>query len=202
MNIHPIRIANEADAPSIIEIYSPFVLDTTITFETKVPSVSEMAHRINSYLTLGPWLVSECDGQITGYAYASAHRSRTAYQWSIELSVYIHEDHRGKGLASRLYHCALEILHLQGYCTVLAGITQPNEPSNLFHQSIGFKLIGNYANVGYKHGGWCDVQWYELSLNRMNLPPKPIYDLKTLNDSGRLGGILEYHNSVASIENR
>ena len=173
---------------------------TTTTFETEVPSANQFAKRIEKYLEKGPWLVAEDQHTIAGYAYASEHRARSAYQWSIELSVYIHPDYRGKGLATRLYQCALEILHQQGYCTILAGVTQPNDPSDAFHQSIGFSLIGNYKNVGFKDGKWCDVKWYELSLNKLNLPPKPIIDLKTLIDSGRMAAILRYHNSEEGIQ--
>ena len=202
MNIHYIRSATEKDSLGIIEIYAPFILDTTTTFEVDIPTTEEMTERVLKYQEKGPWLVSEHGSRITGYAYASEHRSRAAYQWSIELSVYIHPDHRGKGLATRLYHCALEILYQQGYSNVYAGITQPNEPSDAFHKAMGFELIGNYKNIGYKHGQWCDVKWYQFSLNKFNQRPKPIIDLKTLKDSGRLGGIFDYHNSEESIENQ
>lgn len=201
MSIHPIRLATSNDSLGVLEIYAPFILNTTTTFEIDVPSPQEMGDRINKYLEKGPWLVSEHDGQITGYAYASEHRARAAYQWSIEVSVYVHPDHHGLGLGRRLYHCVLEILHLQGYCSVFAGITQPNEPSDAFHRAIGFDLIGTYKNIGYKMGKWCDVKWYQLSLNKTNQAPKPIIDLKTLKDSGRLEDIFNYHNSPESIEN-
>jgi len=202
MNIHTIRLANSNDSAGILEIYAPFILNSTTTFEVDIPSTDEIANRINKYLEKGPWLVSVHNGLITGYAYASEHRSRAAYQWSIELSVYIHPDHQGNKLATRLYQCALEILHRQGYCNIYAGITQPNEPSDAFHRSMGFELIGTYNKIGYKQGKWCDVKWYQRSLNKFNLAPKPIIDLKTLKDSGRLDDILEYHNSIESVENQ
>ena len=107
MTIHPIRSAIEKDTPGILEIYAPFILHSTTSFELDVPGISQMTERVIKYQEKAPWLVSEHNGQITGYAYASEHRSRAAYQWSIELSVYIHADHRGKGLATRLYNCAL-----------------------------------------------------------------------------------------------
>lgn len=200
--MYPIRIAKSDDAKGVLEIYAPFIRDTTTTFEYDVPSEEEMAYRINKYMEKGPWLVAMDGNQIAGYAYACEHRARSAYQWSIELSVYLHPDYQRQGLATRLYHCALEILHQQGYCSVYAGITQPNDPSNAFHLSMGFQLIGTYSNVGFKHDKWCDVKWYELSLNKSNLPPRPIIDLQTLKDSGRLAEILEYHNSRAAIDNQ
>lgn len=201
MNDLTMRLASTSDASGILEIYAPFIRDTTTTFETEVPSVPLFKERISKYLQKGPWLVAEDDDDIVGYAYATEHRGRAAYQWSIELSVYIHPDYRGQRLATRLYQCAIEIIHLQGYCTILAGITQPNEASDAFHKSIGFSLVGCYNNVGFKHGRWCDVKWYELSLNKFDLPPKPIIDLKTLKDAGRLEAILEYHNSEEGIQN-
>lgn len=202
MTIYPIRLTTSDDVKDILDIYAPFITDTTTTFEYEVPSEKEMADRIAKYQLKGPWL-SAVDGEkVIGYAYASEHRSRDAYQWSIELSVYIHTDYRGIGLATRLYECALEILHQQGYCSVFAGITQPNPASDAFHKSLGFQLIGTYSNVGFKHNKWCDVKWYERSLNKFNMVPKPIIDLKTLKDSGRLADILEYHNSEEGIENK
>src|SRR5688572_3119831 len=98
-----IRIATSADARSILDIYAPYIQNTSLTFETEVPSTVDFANRIQSYLDNWPWLVCELDGKIAGYAYASRYRERTAYQWSVECSVYIHDEYRGSGIASQLY---------------------------------------------------------------------------------------------------
>ena len=98
-----IRPANLADAQAIQVIYAPYVEKTAITFEYEVPSVQEFENRINKTLETYPYLVAEEDGQVLGYAYASTYYARTAYNWTTELSIYLHEDARGRGLGSQLY---------------------------------------------------------------------------------------------------
>ena len=85
-----IRLAQEDDAIAIQAIYAPVVRDTAISFEQDPPTVEEMRHRVTTTLARFPWLVCDHDGQVAGYAYASAHRSRAAYDWSVDVSVYIH----------------------------------------------------------------------------------------------------------------
>ena len=170
-----IRIATSADAQPILDIYAPYILNTSLTFETEVPSQSEFANRIQSYLDNWPWLVFELDGKIAGYAYASRYRERTAYQWSVECSVYIHDDHMGSGIASQLYTTLFAFLKYQGYNNVYAVINLPNDRSVAFHEKMGFSYFATYENVGYKLGKWKNVGWWQLKLNDyVNEPPAPL----------------------------
>jgi phosphinothricin acetyltransferase len=143
-----IRLANEKDAEGILEIYAPYILNTSLTFETEVPDVYSFRDRINSYLVNWPWLVCEIDGKIAGYAYGTRYRERKAYQWGTEVSVYIHDDHHRKGIAKALYTALIEILKQQGFRNAYAVINLPNDKSVAFHESLGFNYFATYENVG------------------------------------------------------
>lgn len=160
-----IRLANPTDAVAMLAIYSPYIRNTSITFETRVPAVADFANRIRSYLENWPWLVFEKDDEVLGYAYASSYRERVAYQWSVECSVYIHEDHLRVGIAKALYTALFSILKAQGFTTVYAVINLPNDRSVAFHESMGFNYFATYEKVGYKLGKWKDVGWWQLQLN-------------------------------------
>ncbi len=166
-----IRFATPDDAPAILAIYAPYILNTTITFEYEVPAVAEFAARIQTIQRQLPYLVAELNGQMLGYAYASKHRDRPAYQWSVETSVYIHPDAHRQGIARHLYTLLFEFLRRQGYYNAYAGITSPNLKSETFHQSMGFEYIGTYANIGYKMGDWHNVSWYQLALQSHQINP-------------------------------
>ena len=97
-----IRLATPADAEAILKIYAPYIENTSLTFETDVPSVKNFADRISTYLETWPWLVYENNGIIGGYAYATRHRERTAYQWCTESSIYILDEYKGTGIAKAL----------------------------------------------------------------------------------------------------
>lgn len=160
-----IRLATEDDAAAILAIYSPYVLDTAITFEYEPPSVEEMRTRIATTLERHPWLVCERAEELAGYAYAGPHRKREAYQWVVETSVYVGQDHHRQGVARALYTSLLALLKLQGFTQALAGVALPNNASVLFHQSFGFESFALYKGVGHKHGQWYDTEWSKLDLN-------------------------------------
>lgn len=159
-----LRDAIPSDAESLLAIYRPFVTDTTVSFEVVPPSVTEFRARIEKALIGWAWLVAEVDGALVGYAYGSQHRAREAYQWSVEVSAYIHPAHQGKGLGRRLYGALLPRLAELGYCNAYAGITLPNEASVGFHRAMGFQYIGVFKSVGWKFGGWHDVAWFHLPI--------------------------------------
>lgn len=160
-----VRLATPGDAAGILDIYSPYIANTSFTFETDLPSVDEFAERIRTYLTQWPWLVSEMNGQITGYAYATRYRERTAYQWCVESSIYIHDDFQKAGIGKLLYSALFEILKRQGFNNVYAVINLPNEKSVAFHEKMGFQYFATYEKVGYKLGKWKNVGWWQLSIN-------------------------------------
>ncbi len=159
-----IRLAHENDASQMLEIYAPIVQETTISFELEPPSETEFQNRIQSYQQKMPWLVCEINGQLAGYAYASPYRTRAAYQWSVESSVYVSENHRRKGIAKALYTALFKLLQLQGFYHVVAAIALPNQPSVAVHEAVGFVPVGVFHRVGFKFGKWRDVGYWQLSL--------------------------------------
>lgn len=169
-----LRVAAPDDAEAIAAIYAPFVRDTVISFETTVPDAAEMARRITSTLETHPWLVAEEDGRIIGYAYASQHRTREAYRFSCDVTVYLAEGARGRRLGSRLYTELFRLLRMQGFRNAFAGIAQPNPASVALHESLGFRHLGTYAKVGFKLGQWHDVGWWQLELTRDEGAPAEI----------------------------
>ena len=172
-----IRLATEDDAAQILEIYAPFCRETPVSFETEPPSLDEMRRRIAKTLPSYPWLVCDEDGLILGYAYASTHRERAAYVWSVDVSVYVREGRRRGGLGRALYTSLFAILRLQGYYNALAGVTLPNPGSEGLHRSMGFRPVGVYRNIGYKCGGWHDVAWSQLALRDAGSDPRPPLEL-------------------------
>lgn len=167
-----LRLATPADSAALLEIYAPYVRNTSITFETDVPDEKAFAERISHYLSFCPWLVAEVDGVVAGYAYAARHRERVAYQWSVECSVYIHDDFHRRGLASLLYKALFAILKRQGFRNVYAVINLPNDRSVALHEQLGFTYFATYEQVGYKLGRWKNVGWWRLILNEFSDEPE------------------------------
>jgi L-amino acid N-acyltransferase YncA len=162
-----IRTATPDDADAIAAIYSPVVANTTISFELVPPSAGEMRQRIVSTLQRLPWLVSvDAHGDVEGYVYASRHRDRPAYQWSVDTSAYVREGSRGKGVGSRLYERLFTELAALGYFQAFAGIALPNAASVGLHEALGFEAIGVYRSVGFKMGAWRDVGWWQKTLRQ------------------------------------
>ena len=181
-----IRLATEDDADQVLEIYAPFCRETPVSFETEPPSLDEMRRRIAKTLPDFPWLVCEENGLILGYAYASKHRERAAYVWSVDVSAYVREGRRRGGLGRALYTSLFAILRLQGYHNALAGITLPNPGSEGIHRSMGFQPVGVYKNIGYKCGRWHDVAWSQLALREPEPEPRPPLALES---GARLAGV-------------
>jgi L-amino acid N-acyltransferase YncA len=168
-----IRRANAADAEAIRAIYAPFITDSATSFEAEVPDVAEMASRIQAYASTHPWLVFERDGETVGYAYASPHRARKAYQWSAEVSVYIDARAHRVGIGRALYTALFELLRKQRYVNAFAGITLPNASSVGLHESMGFVPVGVFKQIGFKFDQWHDVGWLHL---RLRDDPRPASD--------------------------
>jgi len=170
-----IRTATLADAEVVAAIYGPVVRHTTISFETEPPDAAEMRARIEKTLASLPWLVAEdAAGVVCGYIYASKHRERAAYQWSVDTTVYVREDMRGQGVGRALYERLLPLLAGLGYFQAFAGIALPNAGSVGLHEAVGFEALGVYRNVGFKHGAWHDVGWWQKSLRPLGVPSAPL----------------------------
>jgi phosphinothricin acetyltransferase len=168
-----IRLATGRDAGQVQAIYAPNVRDTAISFEVEAPSVREMRQRIVETLRQYPWLVCERNGEVLGYVHGSRHAQRAAYQWSVDVSVYIHERLRRTGVGRALYTSLFKVLTLQGFYNAYAGITLPNEASVGLHEALGFRPVGVYRTVGYKLGAWHDVGYWQLALRERASAPAP-----------------------------
>lgn len=175
-----LRIATPDDGKALARIYEYYVANTTITFEYDAPSAEEFSHRIAHKLEKYPYLVAEENGTPIGYAYAAEFRERAAYGWDAELSVYVAHDAHRAGIGRRLYSALIEILRAQNFINLYAWITNPNPTSIAFHEKEGFELICNIPAVGYKHGEWHDVVWYQKRINATG-EPKPIIPFPELN---------------------
>ena len=165
-----IRIATEADVPAILEIYAPYVTDTTITFEYTVPTAEEFLARFRTITQDFPWLVWDENGEILGYAYACRPFERTAYSWCAEPSIYLKPSVHRQGIGRKLYIALEELLKLQGYRVLLALITGENTGSLVFHKKLGYAFAGELKDCGYKFGRWLSVFWMEKNLKIVQSP--------------------------------
>jgi L-amino acid N-acyltransferase YncA len=157
-----IRNVNPKDAKEICKIYNHYIEETIITFEVDPVSLRAMRERITEISKDLPWVVLDDNQGITGYAYASRWKSRCAYQYSVESTVYVHPGEIGKGIGTRLYQELLRLLQNAGYHAVIGGIALPNEASVALHEKLGFEKIAHFKDVGFKFGRWIDVGYWEL----------------------------------------
>lgn len=176
-----IRMATEADAKEILEIYAPYVTDTAVTFEYDVPSVAEFSKRIHDTLQTYPYIVALEDGRIVGYAYASAFKKRPAYDWAVETTLYLKQDHRGGGLGKKLYLALEDILKRQNIINLNAciaytsgGDIRLNNASTAFHERLGYSKAAHFTKCGYKFGTWYDMIWMEKMLKEHPDTPDPV----------------------------
>ena len=157
-----IRKIKTSDAKAICSIYNYYIQNTIITFEEEPVSENEMINRITS-ATL-PWLVFEDGGNILGYAFASEWKSRCAYKYSVECSVYLDTNCKGRGVGTQLYKELLNQLKELKYHTIIAGIALPNEVSVKFHEKLGFEKVAHFKEVGFKFDEFIDVGYWEIIL--------------------------------------
>jgi L-amino acid N-acyltransferase YncA len=163
-NSSGVRPASAQDAAACVAIYRPYVQNTAISWEIDVPTVDEMAARIDGLRGTHEWLVLERDDEIIGFAYGQPLKRLAVFRWSTETGIYVDVDHRRAGAGRELFSQLLRRLTERGYRQAFAGITQPNEASNGFHRSFGFQDAGLYRRAAWKHGSWHDVAWMQLDL--------------------------------------
>ena len=159
-----IRTCRPADASQICAIYNHYVEHTVVTFEEVAVSDREMAQRINDVVDRLPWLVCEHDEAIVGYAYAAPWKSRSAYRFSVESTVYLAPSFAGRGVGTALYRALLADLRTRGIHCAVGGIALPNPASIALHEKLGFSKIGQFREIGWKLGRWVDVGYWELVL--------------------------------------
>jgi phosphinothricin acetyltransferase len=168
-----IRLASPDDATEVQAVYAPYC-HTPISFEAEPPGVEEMRGRLVKVLGEYPWLLCADGREVLGYAYATRHRERAAYRWSVDTSVYVRPGGQRRGVGRALYTSLLAVLPLQGFINAYAGVTLPNPASVGLHQAMGFEPVGVYRQVGFKNGAWHDVAWYQRPLRpRPDEPPPP-----------------------------
>ena len=174
------RSATLDDAKRLLEIYAPYVTNSAITFETSVPSVSEFKQRIANILQRYPYIVAIKDNQILGYAYTSAFKNRSAYDWSVETSIYLAKDARGLGIGKKLYTLLEQISQAQNIVSLNACIAYPKTKDNpyldmtspLVHEHLGFVKCAHFHDCAYKFSQWFDMIWMEKHLSHPK-EPKP-----------------------------
>ena len=166
-----IRVAAVEDAEKLLQIYAPYVINTAITFEYEVPTIQEFRKRICHILKRYPYLVAEKNGELLGFAYASAFHERAAYDWAVETSIYICMNRRKMGIGRKLYDCLEKLLKEQGILNLNACIAYPRSEDEYltknsveFHSHLGYRLVGEFYQCGYKFNRWYNMVWMEKQI--------------------------------------
>lgn len=180
-----IRIVAPDDACQLLDIYTPYVLHTAITFEYQPPTIEEFAQRIQKILTRFPYLAAVQDGEILGYVYASPFHDRPAYDWAVETSIYIRSDCKRMGIGRKLHQALEDVLREQGILNMNACIAYPQTEDEYltrdsvhFHSRLGYRMVGQFSQCGYKFGRWYDMVWMEkhIAPHLENQPPVRTFD--------------------------
>ena len=182
-----IRPAVPEDAQALLGIYAYYVEKTAITFEYTVPSLAEFQSRMERTLKNYPYLVAAAEEEILGYAYAGPFIGRAAYDWSAETTIYLKEDLRKHGLGRKLYGMLEEICKAQNILNLNACIGYPKQEdeyltknSAQFHAHMGYRMVGEFEQCGYKFGRWYNMVWMEKILGEHRVPPEPVIPFSAL----------------------
>ncbi|SHH95006.1 GNAT family N-acetyltransferase [Ferrimonas marina] len=161
---HPIRPYHPDDLPQLLQIYNHAIEFHTATFEETPLSECEFGERLAGIASQFPLLVIEHDGQVAGYAYGNHYKTRSAYRFCAETTIYLAPEQQGKGLALPLYQALLQALQSRGITQVLAVITSPNPTSEALHRKLGYEPVGLMRSVGFKFENWHDVAIWQRAL--------------------------------------
>jgi L-amino acid N-acyltransferase YncA len=166
-----IRYAQSADLGAILDIYNDAILNTTSVYYYKPHTIEGRLSWYEKKVKDGfPVLVFEENNHVIGFATFGPFRAGPAYKYTVEHSVYVHKDHRGKGVGTRLMIDLIKIANERGYATMVAGIDSSNEVSRVMHENLGFTNFGTVKRVGYKFGKWLNVTFYQYELRGPTTP--------------------------------
>lgn len=181
-----VRFARHEDLPRILEIYTPFVCNTFISFEYTPPTPEEFSERFDRITAQFPWLVWEENGVVAGYAYASLPFPRPGYRWCAEPSIYVDPAFHGRGIGRALYRELEDILRRQGYQVLYSIITSCNEGSLAFHYAVGYTFLAEFPRCAYKFSQWNGITWLEKRLNSVDFPTQfPVPWTNVVNADGK-----------------
>jgi phosphinothricin acetyltransferase len=181
-----LQFAKENDYAAMLEIYRPYVENTTISFEYQTPDLATFTQRMVALNDKYPVIVCKDGDEVVGFAYGSPAFERVAYSWSADLSVYVREDMRGKGIGRMLVECVLRILKTQNYRKVYSLVTGENAASVAFHKAMGFKTVADFKEQGFKFGKWLSVIWLEYELNGREVSSQFPKKLSELSESEKV----------------
>jgi phosphinothricin acetyltransferase len=176
-----VRYAEAADMPAVCNIINHYIATTTYNFRTSPQTPEEWLADWTHWHERYPWLVAMRDGRVIGIAYAAPWKARAAYDWCTEVTVYVANDCVRQGVGHRLYERLFSLIDRQGYHTQVAVIALPNEASVAVHEAFGFRHAGTLREVGYKHGGWRDVGFWQ---RRTGLSDEPAGAIRTVRSIG------------------
>lgn len=160
-----IRPVQPEDSPTLSDIYNYYIRESAVTFEEEEISPEEIEHRIQQVISAGlPWLVAELEGKVTGYAYAKPWKERSAYRFSVEVSVYVDHELHGQGWGTKLYQALFTELQKRDIHLALGGITLPNAASIALHEKLGMEKVAHFNEIGFKFGEWRDVGYWQKRL--------------------------------------
>ncbi|HEY4244476.1 MAG TPA: GNAT family N-acetyltransferase [Kofleriaceae bacterium] len=165
-----VRLAATSDFEAVAAIVNHYIATTAINFRTEPQTAGEWRAEWEPQRARFPWLVAEAGGEVIGVAYAAPWKTRAAYDWSAEVTVYVRHGHARRGVGGALYRELLGRLDAQGYRTQIAVIALPNEPSVAAHEALGFRPAGRLEAVGYKHGAWHDVGFWQRRTGATDAP--------------------------------
>lgn len=171
-----IRAAEISDLAGMLDIINREIREGIAHFGVVEQTLEEIAAE-HAARGPRPWLVAVLDGVVAGFARAGRWKPRQAYDWTVEVSVYLRPEFHRKGIGRRLYATLFDELEQAGFRRVIAGMTMPNPASQALHEAMGMRFVGEFERQGFKHGRWANVRYYQLDLPRGGDPdaqPTPI----------------------------
>lgn len=160
-----IRKATIGDLPAMLDIYNEAILNLTATFDLVEQTLEQREQWFYKFGEQYPLIVAEDNGEIAGYCGILPYNSKEAYARTVEISIYLSDMHRGKGIGNALMKAIVEQSKELGYHTIIAGITEGNDASVHLHEKYGFKFAGKLKEVGFKFGEWQNVLYFQLLLD-------------------------------------